>query len=187
METSLSATLRADYAVNGALLDRITLTVFRLNQAATSHRLGRVLRPLTRALDLFWIQGIVGAELPPELQCGPGLRLPHCGRGVIVNAYTVIGSGVTLYHRTTLGQAGRDVISTPTIEDGVYIGTGATVVGKIRIGANAKVGAGAVVVKDVPAGSTAVGVPATNKALLRPSDASDDSSARVDAMEPVAT
>lgn len=102
----------------------------------------------------------MGAQLPGSLHCGPALRLPHAGRGVIINAQAVIGAGVTIYHGVTLGQGGPDPYSCPTLADNAYIGAGAIIIGKVRVGDGARVGAGAVVVHDVPDGATAVGVPA---------------------------
>ncbi|MEJ5887580.1 hypothetical protein WDZ16_03815 [Pseudokineococcus marinus] len=68
-----------------------------------------------------------------------------------------IGAGVTLYHRVTLGVRGGH--QGPTLEDDVYVGTGAAVLGPVQLGAGCSVGANAVVVRDVEPGATAVGVP----------------------------
>ncbi|WP_104063811.1 serine O-acetyltransferase [Arthrobacter sp. 4R501] len=160
MRYSLLRYLRADFARNSRLFDRATVLAFRLNQSAHRSRLKIILKPLVKILDLFWIQGVIGAELPGSIECGPGLRLPHGGRGVIINANAKIGAGVTIYHRVTIGQSGSDTFSVPKIESDVYLGTGATLFGGITVGRGAKIGAGAVVSKDVPSGKTAVGVPA---------------------------
>jgi len=160
MTFDLKNTLAADRVANPRTFDFVTVLVFRINQAAHRSRLRKIVMPFAKALDLIWVQCIIGAELPGSVECGPGLRLPHAGRGVIVNANSRIGSGVTLYHRVTLGQSGPDSHAVPTIEDGVYLGAGATVAGRVTVGKDAKIGAGAVVVKDVPSGRTAVGVPA---------------------------
>ncbi|MDQ1205021.1 serine acetyltransferase [Microbacterium sp. SORGH_AS 862] len=156
----LRDTLREDFRVNARGLDRATVLVFRLNQAAHRGCLVAVKRPLAKILDLLWTQLTIGAELPGTVKCGPGLRLPHAGRGVIINANSTIGRDVTIYHRVTLGVSGADPRNVPTILDGAYLGTGASVIGGVTVGADAKVGAGAVVTKDVPDGALAVGVPA---------------------------
>jgi serine O-acetyltransferase len=160
MGHTFTEAIRADFAVNVRAFDRATLLVFRLNQAAVQSRFRRVLRPAAKVLDLLWIQSVIGAEIPGSLDCGPGLRLPHGGRGVILNANSRIGSGVTIYHRVTLGVSGDDPRNVPNVDDGAYLGTGAVLVGGVTVGRNAKVGAGAVVTKDVPADQVAVGVPA---------------------------
>lgn len=159
----LRDTLTADFARNERHpYSCLTLVVWRCGQRATAIRgpLGRVTRILCQVLDLLWVQGFIGAELPPTVVCGPGLRLPHAGRGVVVHPNVRIGSGVTLYHQVTLGQRGPQTDSVPTIGDDVYIGAGAKVVGRLRVGNGARIGANAVVLKDVPAGSRATGVPA---------------------------
>ncbi len=88
---------------------------------------------------------------------GGGLYLPH-GQ-VVVDGITQVGSNVILFPWTTLGlRAGN--FNGPQVEDGVHVGTGAKVVGPVRVGRGASIGANAVVVGDVPHGSTVVGVPA---------------------------
>lgn len=104
-----------------------------------------------------WLSGI---EIHPGATIGRRLFIDH-GLGVVIGETAVIGDDVTLYHGVTLGGiaavAGR---RHPTVEDGVVIGAGAKVLGPITIGRNARVGANAVVVKDVPPGVTVVGIPA---------------------------
>jgi serine acetyltransferase len=154
----LRAILAADFARNRETLDRLTIAVFRFGQQTHRRPSLALLRPVSRLLNLLWLQLIIGAELPPALECGPGLRMPHAGRGVIVHPRTVIGSGATIYHRVTLGVTGDK--GPPTLGDNVYIGTGATVMGDVAVGHGASIGAHAVVVRDVAPGATVVGVPA---------------------------
>jgi serine O-acetyltransferase len=156
----LVAVLRQDFEQNPWLEPRLTLAVWRLGQAAH----GRhgipffLLRRLHGVLDFVWVRSMIGAELPRSVPAGPGLRLPHAGRGVILHSSTRLGARVTLYHQVTVGVRGKDPAA--TIEDDVYIGAGAKVVGQITLGAGCQIGANAVVLKDVPPGRTAVGVPA---------------------------
>lgn len=103
----------------------------------------------------------MGAELPATIECGGGLALCHGGRGVIVNPRSRIGSNVTLLHDVTLGNASPRQ-EAPTIGDGVFIGTKASIIGGVTVGDGARVGAHALVTKDVPPGATARGVPARN-------------------------
>jgi serine O-acetyltransferase len=104
-----------------------------------------------------WLSGI---EIHPGATIGRRLFIDH-GIGVVVGETAVIGDDVTLYHGVTLGgiaaAAGR---RHPVVEDGVVIGAGAKVLGPVTVGRNARVGANAVVVKDVPDGVTVVGIPA---------------------------
>jgi len=101
-----------------------------------------------------------GIEIHPGATIGRRFFIDH-GMGVVIGETAVIGDDVTLYHGVTLGgtswNKGR---RHPTLESGVVIGAGAQVLGPITVGARAKVGSNAVVVKDVPAGTTAVGNPA---------------------------
>jgi len=103
---------------------------------------------------------LTGIEIHPGARIGQGFFIDH-GMGVVIGETTEIGDWVTLYQGVTLGGTGKQRGKRhPTLEDNVVVGVGAVVLGAITIGAGAKVGGGAVVVKDVPPHSTAVGVPA---------------------------
>ena len=83
--------------------------------------------------------------------------------GVVIGETAEIGENVLLYHGVTLGGTGKDKGKRhPTLGDNVIIGAGAKVLGPIYIGSNSKIGANSVVLKDVPEGATAVGIPAKN-------------------------
>jgi serine O-acetyltransferase len=152
------AVLKEDLACNGMPLDKLSVFTFRLGQYAAGHR-NRFLRAVWRLLDFFYLKLLIGAELPPTIECGPGLRLPHAARGIILHPHVRIGSGVTLLHRVTIGERHHGEV--PVIGDDVFVGAGAVVIGGIKVGDQAQVGAGAVVLCDVPDGGTAVGVPAS--------------------------
>ncbi|MBS5925919.1 MAG: serine O-acetyltransferase [Clostridium sp.] len=108
-----------------------------------------------------------GIEIHPGATIGKGLCIDH-GMGVVIGETAEIGDDVLIYHGVTLGGTGKDKGKRhPTIGNGVVIGAGAKVLGPIKVGDNAKIGANAVVVKDVPEGATAVGIPAKN--IIRPS------------------
>lgn len=103
-----------------------------------------------------------GIEIHPGATIGKGLCIDH-GIGVVIGETAEIGDDVLIYHGVTLGGTGKDKGKRhPTIGNGVVIGAGAKVLGPIKVGDNAKIGANAVVVKDVPEGATAVGIPAKN-------------------------
>ncbi len=100
-----------------------------------------------------------GIEIHPGAQIGKGLFIDH-GHGVVIGETTIIGDNVTLYQGVTLGGTGKEQGKRhPTLEDNVMVSAGAKVLGSITIGANSKIGAGSVVLNDVPANSTVVGVP----------------------------
>lgn len=100
-----------------------------------------------------------GIEIHPGATIGKGLFIDH-GHGVVIGETAIIGDNVTLYQGVTLGGTGKERGKRhPTLEDNVMVSTGAKVLGSITIGANSKIGAGSVVLKDVPPNSTVVGVP----------------------------
>lgn len=100
-----------------------------------------------------------GIEIHPGARIGHGFFIDH-GMGVVIGETTEIGQDVTLYQGVTLGGTGKDSGKRhPSLGNCVIVGSGASVLGPLAIGDNAKVGAGAVVVKDVPANSTVVGNP----------------------------
>lgn len=103
-----------------------------------------------------------GIEIHPGAIIGKGLFIDH-GMGVVIGETAEIGNNVTIYHGVTLGGTGKDKGKRhPTVGNDVIIGCGAKVLGPITIGDGAKIGANAVVLKDVPTGVTAVGKPARN-------------------------
>lgn len=114
----------------------------------------------------FWARFIsqkgarrTGIEIHPGAQIGKGFFIDH-GHGVIIGETTVIGDNVTLYQGVTLGGTGKEQGKRhPTIGDNVMISTGAKVLGSFKIGDNSKIGAGSVVLDEVPPNSTVVGVP----------------------------
>jgi serine O-acetyltransferase len=103
-----------------------------------------------------------GIEIHPGATIGRGLFIDH-GMGVVIGETAEVGDDVLLYHGVTLGGTGQDKGKRhPTVGNGVVIGTGAKVLGPIKIGNNAKIGANSVVLRDVPEGATSVGIPAIN-------------------------
>ena len=100
-----------------------------------------------------------GIEIHPGAQIGKGFFIDH-GNGVIIGETTVIGDNVTLYQGVTLGGTGKEHGKrNPTVCDNVMISAGAKVLGSFTIGENSKIGAGSVVLSEVPPNSTVVGVP----------------------------
>ncbi|HKM03004.1 MAG TPA: serine O-acetyltransferase EpsC [Lachnospiraceae bacterium] len=100
-----------------------------------------------------------GIEIHPGAIIGEGLFIDH-GNGVIIGETTIIGKNVTLYQGVTLGGTGKEQGKRhPTIGDNVMISAGAKVLGSFLIGENSKIGAGSVVLEEVPPNSTVVGVP----------------------------
>ncbi len=100
-----------------------------------------------------------GIEIHPGATIGEGFFIDH-GHGVVIGETTIIGNNVTLYQGVTLGGTGKEHGKRhPTLMDNVMVSAGAKVLGSITIGENSKIGAGSVVIHDVPPNSTVVGIP----------------------------
>ena len=112
---------------------------------------------------------LTGIEIHPKSKIGKNLFIDH-GMGVVIGETSEIGDNVTIYHSVTLGgispsidsDSQRDVKRHPTLKNNVVVGSGAQVLGPIVVGENAKIGANAVVTKDVPENAVMVGIPAKN-------------------------
>jgi len=112
---------------------------------------------------------LTGIEIHPKAKIGENLFIDH-GMGVVIGETSEIGNNVTIYHMVTLGGISpsidsdqqRNVKRHPTLKDNVVVGSGAQILGPVTIGKNARIGANAVVIKDVPENSIMVGVPAKN-------------------------
>lgn len=126
----------------------------------------RVAHRLYEKGHYFWARWIsqrgvhkTGIEIHPGAKIGKGLFIDH-GNGVIIGETTIIGDNVTLYQGVTLGGTGKEHGKRhPTIGNNVMISAGAKVLGSFTIGDNSKIGAGSVVLDEVPPNSTVVGVP----------------------------
>jgi serine O-acetyltransferase len=102
---------------------------------------------------------LTGIEIHPGATIGRRLFIDH-GMGVVIGETAIVGDDVTLYQGVTLGGTGKERGKRhPTIEDGVVVGDGAKILGNITVGKNCRIGAGSVVLRNVPADSTVVGVP----------------------------
>ena len=130
-------------------------------QLAKFYLVARIISQLSRFLT--------GIEIHPGAKIGKNLFIDH-GMGVVIGETSEIGNNVTIYHMATLGGISpsinsnnqRQVKRHPTLSDCVVVGSGAQILGPVMIGANAKVGANAVVTKNVPENAVMVGIPAKN-------------------------
>jgi len=128
---------------------------------AKFHLVARIISQFSRFLT--------GIEIHPNAKIGKNLFIDH-GMGVVIGETSEIGNNVTIYHMVTLGGVSpsiesnqqRNVKRHPTLMDNVVVGSGAQILGPVVVGKNAKVGANAVVTKDVPENAVMVGIPAKN-------------------------
>lgn len=140
------------------------LTTYPGVHAILFHRLAHLLWKI----KLYWVARVVshlsrlltGIEIHPGAIIGRRFFIDH-GMGVVIGETAIIGDDCTIYHGVTLGGTSwKQGKRHPTLENKVVIGAGAKVLGPITIGAGAKIGSNAVVVKDIPKNATAVGIPA---------------------------
>ncbi len=124
-----------------------------------AHALHRKRIPLLPRLISHVNRGVTGIEIHPAARIGEGLFIDH-GMGVVIGETAEVGDNVTLYQGVTLGGTSRLRHKRhPTLRNGVVIGAHAQLIGAIEVGEGARVGAGSVVIKDVPPYSTVIGVP----------------------------
>jgi len=135
-------------------------------QALMAYRMGSTFRrwgiPLVPAVCRRLSIAFCGIDILPQAEIGGGCYIPH-GVGLVVGGATVIGVDSTLLQGVTLGEARFDNDECPTVGDRVTLGAGAKILGGITVGDDAFIGAGAVVLQDVPARHIAIGVPARIK------------------------
>ena len=136
---------------------------------AKFHLIARIISQFSRFLT--------GIEIHPKANIGKNLFIDH-GMGVVIGETSEIGDNVTIYHMATLGGISpsinsneqRNIKRHPTLKDNVVVESGAQVLGPVTVGKNAKIGANAVVTKDVPENAVMVGIPAKNVGETSSSD-----------------
>jgi serine O-acetyltransferase len=100
---------------------------------------------------------VTGADIPLNVNVGGGLLIPH-PNGIVIHPDAIVGVNCLIFQQVTIGHS--DGSGLPVIEGHVDLGAGAKILGPVRVGAHARVGANAVVISDIPPGATAVGNPA---------------------------
>lgn len=155
-----------DKEVNDSPISKAVLATYRfgnLIQRLKIPLLKQVLHIVYRVLDLIIIKTIAGADIPAKCSIGKNLYLGHGANGIIIHPKTVIGENARIYHQVTLGSNGVGNNRSPILGNDVFIGAGAKILGHVIIGDNAKIGSNAVVLRNVPTNSTAIGIPAIIK------------------------
>ncbi|ASK27976.1 serine O-acetyltransferase [Neisseria chenwenguii] len=159
----------------------LPLLYFKGFHAIQAHRINHWLYQNDRKTLAYFLQNrmseVFGTDIHPAARFGRGLMLDHA-TGFVAGETAVLGNNISILHGVTLGGSGKESGDRhPKVGDGVMIGANASVLGNIRIGENAKIGAGSVVVADVPPSVTVVGVPAkpVGRSLKTPSADMDQS------------
>lgn len=160
-EKDLLAILKHDPAAQDLLQPFLFFKGFH---ALQSHRIAHGLWKEKRTHLAFYIQSrasnLFGIDIHPAATIGTGVMMDH-GTGIVIGETAMVEDDVLFWHGVTLGGMGTSSGDRhPKIRRGAQLGAGATVLGAIEIGENSKIGAGSVVVRDIPAEVTAVGVPA---------------------------
>ncbi len=155
---------RRDPALHGKALGFLEVPLYASFWALLFHRpahfLGALGLPFIPRLLSQIARLLTGIEIHPGAVIGPGLFIDH-GSGVVIGETAIVGEDVLLFHGVTLGGVdSRPGRRHPALGNRVLVGAGAKVLGSITVGDDAKIGAQAVVMKDVPSGATAVGIPA---------------------------
>lgn len=124
-----------------------------------AHKLNYWKIPLIPRMLSNFSRFLTGIEIHPNARIGRRFFIDH-GMGVVIGATTIIGDDVLLYQGVTLGGTGKEHGKRhPTLGDNIVVGSGAKILGNINIGSNSRIGAGSVVIDDVPENSTVVGIP----------------------------
>lgn len=160
----------------------LPLLYFKGFHAIQAHRINHCLWKENRKTLAYFLQNraseVFGVDIHPAARFGHGIMFDH-GTGIVIGETAVLGNDISILHGVTLGGSGKETGDRhPKISDGVMIGANASILGNIRVNECAKIGAGSVVVADVPAYTTVVGVPAkavANKSRNKPSEEMDQS------------
>lgn len=157
----LLSVIRSDWERNpGNSRIRIALLLLRVSTwSQRADRFTRILLLPVRVLYQLLVVWVFGIDIAIGTSLGPGLRIMH-GYGLVIHRAAHIGKDCTLRQNVTIGIRNTGDVLAPTLRDGVDVGSGAQILGGITLGENSKVGAGAIVLADIPAGGVAVGNPA---------------------------
>ena len=191
VRSALARDFRAVRERDPALHSPLELLMYQGLHAVWIHRLGHALYRADMKVGARLVSQVgrflTGIEIHPGATLGNGVFIDH-GMGVVIGETAEVGDDVTIYQGVTLGGTGKQGGKRhPTIGDRVVVGTGAQVLGAITVGEDAKIGAGSIVVRDVPPRSTVVGNPGRPVIIDGRKVAPDDANGRLERLpDPVA-
>lgn len=160
MKTDLNTVLKKDPAARNRLEVFLTYSGFHaIRMYRFAHFMYRHNYKLVARMVSQFARFLTGIEIHPAAKIGSGVFIDH-GAGVVIGETAEVGDDCTIYQGVTLGGTGKDKGKRhPTLEKGVMVAAGAKILGPFTVGKHAKIGAGSVVLKEVPANATVVGVP----------------------------
>ena len=160
MKTDLNTVLKKDPAARNRLEVFLTYSGFHaIRMYRFAHFMYRHNYKLVARMVSQFARFLTGIEIHPAAKIGNGVFIDH-GAGVVIGETAEVGDDCTIYQGVTLGGTGKDKGKRhPTLEKGVMVAAGAKILGPFTVGKHAKIGAGSVVLKEVPANATVVGVP----------------------------
>jgi len=160
--------IRADYVLHRPLRNRAlwALVVYRFGRWSMEQKFTpwRWLTSKLYGLAHVFSEIVTGVSLPRDVRVGKGFHIIH-PEGIRIHSDAVIGNNVGIMHGVTIGTAMKPGV--PVIGDNVFIGANATVIGNIKVGDGARIAANTLVISDVPADATAIGVPAIMRVRMK--------------------
>jgi serine O-acetyltransferase len=157
--------LKEDFKRNTGLLTKIMIFTYRFGNWIYYDFKIPILKSTLwifyKIMNFIFFTALNNCEIPAKVQIGKGLRIGHNGRCVVIHPNCILGENVTILHEVTVGTTFTDgQHGVPNIGNNVLLGVGSKLLGKLSIGDNVKIGANAVVTKDIPSNCVAVGIPA---------------------------
>lgn len=155
-----------DFKRNNSFLSKLVMATYRFGNLINRLPNKTIRLPfwiVYKFADLVFVKTIASADIPATCKIGKNLYLGHGANGIVIHPNAVIGNNVTIYHQVTIGSNKTGNNSAPIIEDNVFIGVGAKILGNIIVGYSTKVGACTLVVENTPSNSTIVAYKGTAK------------------------
>lgn len=166
-----------------------SIAVYRLGNRLHTHPPTALLRVPLKIVSFILAKLcviVMEMDIDPQATIGGGLNISHIG-GVHINPGAVLGRNCNLTHRITIGASAMGRSGIPIVGDDVYIGTGAVLVGRIKVGNGARIAANTLVMTNVPAGATVMGVPGRIVMRSAPKPSTVPATASVEEAEPAAS
>ena len=161
---SLLKYIFGDWKVNDSFISRIVISTYRFGNWSFYKFKIPVIRQLLlvlyKILDLLIVKTVAGADIPHKCKIGKRIYIAHGANGVVIHPNAILGDDIRIYHQVTIGSAGFGNNKAPVLNNRVFVGVGARVLGEIILGQGSRVGANAVLMESLQEDIAAVGIPA---------------------------